>query len=234
MSNSPQAASSECLGLFAKYWQPGRVKTRLAAKLGPERAAAVYRQFVLTLLARLDGIAPDQVLAFAPSDRADDFKPILPAGWRQEPQAGDDLGNRMQHYFANRFTEGHKRVVLLGTDSPDVPIEHVTTAMATLATQDVVLGPTEDGGYCLIGMRRQAEPNQFPPIFSDIPWSTPDVWLATIDALQATNTNYAVLPTWYDVDEVEDYQRLVDQLAHRRDAELQKLRHRLAKAGLLP
>ncbi len=220
---------AKALGLFAKYWQPGKVKTRLASSLGPERAASIYREFVLSMLTRLSPIADERVLAFSPADRAGDFAEILPKGWRLEPQSDGDLGTRMKNFFAHRFAEGYEQVVLLGTDSPNVPVAHVVQAMTELKSHDAVLGPTEDGGYYLVGACRQV-----PPIFEGIPWSTSSVWQATTRALQEADYTLAVLPTWYDVDEAADHGRLVAELARSDDRELRKLHHRLTEAQRLP
>ena len=211
------------LGLFAKYWQPGHVKTRLAAGVGPERAAAIYCQFVRTSLARLAPLAEDRLLAYAPRQRTAEFATILSDCWRREPQADGDLGQRMKDYFANRFAEGFQRVVLLGTDCPNLPLEFVVRALAELETHKVVLGPTEDGGYYLVG----AQGPVVPPIFTGIAWSTCHVWHETIGALQAAGTSFAVLPSWYDVDNVDDYQRLLDELAGSKEPMLQKLHGQL-------
>ena len=215
------------LGLFAKYWQPGQVKTRLAVAVGPERAAAIYRQFVRAALARLAPLAVDRLMAYTPRQRRAEFAAILSNRWRQQPQADGDLGQRMKDYFANRFAEGYRRVVLLGTDSPNLPLEFVVQALAELETHAVVLGPTEDGGYYLVG----AQGPVVPPIFSGIAWSTCHVWQQTIRALQAAGTSFAVLPSWYDVDNVDDFQRLLDELADSKEPVLQKLHGQLS--GLL-
>ncbi len=215
---------SDCIGLFAKYWQPGQVKTRLAATLGDEQAAKAYQQFVVTLLHRLQNIGDERWLAFSPPDRQGEFKPITAGHWQLEPQAEGDLGQRMHTFFANRLAEGHQRVVLLGTDSPSVPLTYVEQAFAQLRNHDVVLGPTEDGGYWLIGVSTEV-----PEIFANIPWSTPNVWQATIAALESEGRNYATAPTWYDVDEYTDLQRLMADLRtdSHLEPELGKLLHAL-------
>ena len=212
------------LGLFAKHWQPGHVKTRLAAGVGFERAAAIYRQFVRALLARLTPLAApplaeDRMLAFTPRQHAADFRAILPDCWRQEPQADGDLGQRMNTYFAARFAEGYQRVVLLGTDSPNLPLEFVAKALAELKPDQVVLGPTEDGGYYLVG----AHGPTVPPIFTHIAWSTSNVWQQTLQALRSAGTMFHTLPSWYDVDDMADYQRLLSDLAGCEEPQLQQL-----------
>jgi len=217
---------AEALGLFAKYWQPGKVKTRLASSLGPERAASIYREFVFSMLSRLSVAADERVLAFSPEDRVDDFaEPTFacwPKSWRLEPQSDGDLGTRMKNFFAKRFAEGYEQVVLLGTDSPNVPVDYVAQALRELQSHDVVLGPSEDGGYYLVGARRQV-----PAIFEGIPWSTPKVWQVTTDALRLAGNSFATLPPWYDVDERADYERLIVELANSKDSKLQELHDRL-------
>ena len=210
---------STCLGIFAKYWQPGQVKTRLAAGVGPERAAAIYCQFVHTLLARLDQHAEVRLLVFSPKQHASDFETILSHRWRQLPQANGDLGQRMKDFFARRFAEGFQRVIILGTDSPNLPLEIVDSALAKLKTDPVVLGPTEDGGYYLVG----AQGPHVPPIFTGIPWSTPQVWEATLKALSSSNTSFHTLRYWYDVDNVTDFQRLLLELDDSDEPRLQQL-----------
>lgn len=214
-----EGRQATCLGLFAKYWHPGQVKTRLAAGVGPERAAAIYCQFVHALLARLETHAEDRLLAFTPEQHAVDFGTILSDHWRLLPQAEGDLGQRMEDFFARRFAEGYQRVVLLGTDSPNLPLEIVDRALAELKTHQVVLGPTEDGGYYLVG----AQGPNVPPIFSDIPWSTPQVWDETVQSLQSAGTTFHTLRDWYDVDNMADYQRLLLDLAGCKEPRLQQL-----------
>lgn len=201
----------ECLGLFAKYWHPGLVKTRLAKSIGPERAAAAYLQFVSTLLERLGACSEQRWLAYSPSERASQFETILPGGWKLEPQAAGDLGLRMKSFFERRFAAGCQRVVLLGSDSPNVPLEYIRQAFDQLQGHDVVLGPTEDGGYWLVGAA-----GGVPDVFEAIPWSTPQVWSATLAAIRTAGLSHAVLPTWYDIDEHDDLFRLMTDL--RRDS----------------
>ena len=197
----------DCLGLFAKYWEAGKVKTRLAATVGPEKAAGIYCHFVETLLARLDACDAQKCLSYAPPTREKEFRKVAPNGWGLDPQAEGDLGDRMRAFFSRRFDEGFHRVVLLGSDSPQLPLDSIQQAFQLLRKNDVVLGPTEDGGYWLIGAA-----GGVPEIFDAIPWSTPLVWQSTLDALQAAGHSYGVLPVCYDVDERDNLQRLLSDL----------------------
>ena len=216
--------SDECLGLFAKYWQPGQVKTRLAKAIGAERAATAYFQFVLTLLERLSNCSEQKWLAYTPSERALQFDAVLPVGWQSEPQAAGDLGLRMKSFIGRRLAAGCRRVVLLGSDSPHVPLEYVQQAFDQLQRHDLVLGPSEDGGYWLVGAT-----GAVPDIFEAIPWSTPQVWSATLAAIGVAGLSQAVLPTWYDIDEHDDLNRLMSDLRENpgREPALDRLRDML-------
>lgn len=195
------------IGVFAKYWEPGKVKTRLAATIGQEKASRIYRAFVQALLRRLSDLGERRILAVTPADRIGDFVKIAGDRWTVEPQSGGDLGDRMRQYFDSAFKRGVRDVLLLGSDSPDVPREFITQAFELLERFPVVLGPSEDGGYYLIAAR-----NQTPPVFDDVPWSTSAVWAETVERLKQAGIPYGELPTWYDVDETESLERLLEAL----------------------
>ena len=215
----------DCLGLFAKYWKADEVKTRLAVAIGAQRAADVYHQFVATLLDRLSGCGERRWLAYSPAQRASEFQELVSSEWQIEPQSEGDLGHRMKCFLKRRFEEGFRQVVLLGSDSPDVPLEYVSKAFDLLRQRNVVLGPTEDGGYWLIGAT-----GEVPEVFDTIPWSTPQVWSATLAALDTAGLSHAELPTWYDVDEQKDLNRLIDNLQQpTSEPALHQLRDALAR-----
>lgn len=198
----------DCFGVFVKYWEPGKVKTRLAATLGDEATAEIYRQFVLTLIRRFSRTGDERVLCFAPDDRAAAFREVAGSDWFVKPQSSGNLGERMIGFFDSHFRNGAERVVLIGSDSPTMPTEHVESAFRLLSETDVVLGPTEDGGYYLIGASRDVA-----GIFEEIDWSTPQVWDQTIARLCELQLSYESLPQWYDVDERADLLRLRDELS---------------------
>ena len=217
------------LGMFAKYWQPGTVKTRLAAAIGPEPASQLYRQFLETLLNRLHGVADRHVLAFFPAERRIEMQSVAGTGWQLWPQSGDDLGQRMQSFFQTARDHGATKTVLIGSDSPNLPEEWVRMAFSLLDDAPVVLGPSEDGGYYLLGVS-----GQLPDIFAGISWSTPHVWEETTSRLQHDGGKFAVLPQWYDIDELTDLRRMNAELqaAEQLDVPLQRLRDALDLAKL--
>jgi len=199
------------LGIFAKHWTPGLVKTRLAASIGEDRAALLSRAFLVALVGRLTSLADVCGLCYAPSSSHDAFRALLPKDWQLKPQSEGDLGQRMHHFFDTSWREGLQRVVLLGSDSPDIPQNYVHQAFTLLEKYRLVLGPTEDGGYYLVGAQSAT-----PPIFKNMPWSTSELWPATLQKLDdhgwKEGVDYAILPMWYDVDRLADLQRLRDQL----------------------
>jgi rSAM/selenodomain-associated transferase 1 len=196
------------LGVFAKHWAPGSVKTRLAASIGSGAASELYRAFLHRTLDQFASAAETCVLAYSPPEQRDAFAFVEHAGWRLRPQSTGDLGHRMRTFFEQAFSAGAERVVLIGSDSPTLPLDYVRHALDVLTQADVVLGPAADGGYYLVGAARQV-----PPIFEQLPWSTPQLCRQTIARLDQTQTTYTLLPEWYDVDDVKDLARLEQELS---------------------
>lgn len=213
-------------GIFAKYWQPGKVKTRLAASVGDAEASGLYRRFLDTTLRRFGNAAQRRVLAYTPPERRSEFAALADDAWHLEPQAAGDLGRRMQRYFAEAFRSGAERVVLIGSDSPTLPLEYVTDAFDLLKTFPVVLGPADDGGYYLVGAA-----GAVPPIFAGVAWSTPLVWSQTQSRLQAAGIRCGVLPAWYDVDDLAGLRRMDGEFAEHGllDEKLRALREDVAR-----
>ncbi len=202
----------DILGLFAKYWQPGHVKTRLAADIGEVAASRLSREFLVTLVRRFSAAAERPCLVFHPDSRRAAFAELAAASslhpWSLVPQSAGDLGNRLAAFFEGAFAAGAQRVVVIGGDSPTLPAAQLSQAWQALEEHDLVLGPTEDGGYYLVGATAPT-----PPIFDHIPWSTPDVWETTVARAATCGRRLAVLPTWYDIDELQDLVRLRDELS---------------------
>jgi len=191
------------LGVFAKFWDPGKVKTRLAKSIGGAIAARLHYSFLRTVLLRFADQADRRVLVYSPADRREDFAVLAGDSWQLEPQGEGELGHRMESFFARQHTSSERRTVVLGSDSPNLPRERVRQAFDRLADHSVVLGPSDDGGYYLLGLR-----GGVPPIFDDIAWGTSQVWSQTLTRLEAAGTSVSTLPPWYDVDEPHDLARL--------------------------
>ncbi len=207
--------ATRVLGLFAKWPEAGRVKTRLAAATSPAFAAAVARAFLRDLTERLGAVAGRRVLAFAPPAAGPLFAEVMRDRFALVPQADGDLGRRLSTFIAGEVAAGAEAVVVLGSDSPTLPLGHVERAFAELSRADVVLGPATDGGYYLIGCGRR-----LPPIFENIAWGGPTVLAESVDRLADPAWRLALLPPWYDVDTLDDWRMLRGHLAALRRAGL--------------
>lgn len=190
------------LGIFAKLPQSGAVKTRLAAGASPEWAAEVYQACLLDVLEKVRPLAVSKVLAYDPPSAAAAFASIAQAGFTLTPQAEGDLGQRMTAFFVQQFAAGSHAVVILGSDSPTLPVQHIAQAFAELARADVVLGPCTDGGFYLVGCQRELPAG----MLDNVRWSTRHALADTVARL--AGRRLALLPPWYDVDSLEDWEAL--------------------------
>ena len=120
----------------------------------------------------------------------------------------DDLGARMREALVQELDAGASAAVLIGTDIPSLPVHHITQAFDLLRAKDVVLGPSIDGGYYLVGVSKST-----PEIFEDVEWSTPSVLTQTIDRIQRAGNTLGLVPPWFDVDTPDELDFL---LAHAR------------------
>jgi hypothetical protein len=210
------AATHMALAILAKYPAPGQVKTRLSPPLAPAQAADLARAFLLDKVAqvrRISGVA--RVLAFAPPEAAAAFQSLTGDACVLIPQDGADLGERLSRLSERLFSAAAPAVAIIGTDSPTLRDDSLREARDALTGPhaDVVLGPTEDGGYYLIGLRRPA-----PALFRGIPWSTERVLRATRARARAAGLRVHLLPVWYDVDTEADLRRLIRDLSSAPDA----------------
>ena len=200
--------------VFVKYPEPGRVKTRLAATVGAERAAEIYRKLVAEVFARLPG-GVETVVCFDPAERREDFMgwltPLAPGrALHFLPQHAGDLGVRLDHAFAETFALGFERVAAIGTDCIAMDSAIFEETWTSLDERDVALGPSKDGGYYLIGLRAPC-----PALFRDIEWSTPRVLASTLARAGDAGMSIHLLPRLSDVDTEEDWRRAQQQLPSR-------------------
>ena len=192
--------------VFAKYPQPGKVKTRLGARISNELAADLYREFILCTF---DLVPQDEfsqcTVALTPDSPESVFRSeLLPAHWRLFVQEGDDLGARISHAFRYGFEQGAKKIVIIGSDSPTLPGSYITSALTGLANHDVVIGPAVDGGYYLIALNAPHD-----NLFSGIDWSTERVFEQTLKAAADAGLGLHELPVWYDVDTPENLDKAI-------------------------
>jgi uncharacterized protein len=188
------------IAVFAKAPVAGRVKTRLAAAVGPEEAARLQEQMVSTLLQRLtadrEGLGADiELHTDTPTDA------WISHSVTRQLQVHGDLGARMLHTLSSGLAAGKPVVLILGGDVPTVPMAHLRTLLA--AREDVALGPAEDGGYYAIACRRT-----HPGMFAGVAWSTPDACEHTAAACRSAGLSVFLGPAWFDIDEPSDLDRI--------------------------
>jgi hypothetical protein len=203
------------LVIVGKAPRAGGTKTRLVPPLSPEEAADLYRAFLLDAVQLGLGLDWECVTVVHPAgaSEAHALAQLLPAEVRRVAQTGRGLGDAFSSAFARHFREGFDQVVLMASDSPSLPAEVLESAADALAVHDVCIGPSVDGGYYLIGLRRPC-----PDVFAGIDWSTPRVFEQTLDRAGRLELSIHVLPEWFDVDGPADLERLRADLAARPSA----------------
>jgi rSAM/selenodomain-associated transferase 1 len=196
------------LGLFAKWPSAGQVKTRLAEASSVEWATEVAVAFLNDILDRVAPVHAERLLVFTPDDSGPAFAELARDRFILTPQGQGDLGERLARFFAAH--EG-KCTIAIGSDSPTLPVEWISSAFEKLQHTDIVLGPATDGGYYLIGCRTFV-----PSLFAGIDWSSCQVLSQTVSQLGGASV--ALLPPWYDVDDLEDWQMLAGHVIAQRRA----------------
>ena len=195
------AAGLPRLILFAKEPAAGRVKTRLAAGIGPSRAAALYEAFLEDLAVALPTPEWEAFLAHAELEAGPRLRKLFGPPWLLAPQGGGDLGERMARAVARAFREGAEKAVLAGSDAPTLTAGNVSAALAALDGSDLAFAPARDGGFSMAGLRAQADPSK---LFAPVRWSTE---LTLADACRSAadlGLRVAFLPEIPDVDVVGD------------------------------
>jgi rSAM/selenodomain-associated transferase 1 len=198
----------DCILVFLRYPEIGRVKTRLSADIGDFHSSELYRCFVLDLLSTIKRLEWDLVLCVAPGSSIDKFHEWLGSEYVYAFQQGDDLGQRMKNSFVDIFSKGYERAVLIGSDIPDLPLDIIHEAFGALGEKDSVIGPAGDGGYYLIGFRGVAFLEE---AFEGMRWGTDGVFSETVCVLNRFGIAPHMLPEWYDVDTLDDLFNLVER-----------------------
>lgn len=198
-----------CLLFFMKSPKKGSVKSRLATVVGDECAVKLYKSFVLQMLSTLKRGNFPFCICFYPENALKNLKRWLGAQFHYNPQKGKDLGERMKNGFTKAFQMGFKRVVLIGSDIPDLPLEFIQEAFTSLEEKDAVIGPAYDGGYYLIGFRDRAFSSQ---VFEGMAWGTESVFNETIEVLKQLEQRIHTLKSLRDIDTIEDLENLNSEL----------------------
>jgi len=222
---------SERVILMLKAPRPGKVKTRLAAALGPNQAARLAQAFAEDALAASRLAGAPLAVSFAPAEAKTEIAAWLGPGIQLWPQIEADLGRRMAHALGLAFAAGARRALLMGSDVPDAPPAFIREALDLLTTHAAVLGPCEDGGFWCIGVSAHAFA---PDMLDGLPWSCETTLSATVERLQGLGMKPAFLPPRRDVDTLSDLLNLRSRLEKTPNAAPATLaRMRLLPSGLL-
>jgi uncharacterized protein len=200
--------------MFAKYPVPGTTKTRLAQSIGDESAARLSGAFTRDLIQRFRNIADRFVLAATPRSKnaADWFQMQLQGQGEVNFQPEGSLGDRIAWFFETQFEAGADRIVLIGSDSPDLPMTIVQDAFRQLESTAAVVAPSDDGGFVLLGLSCFSNPGDVSDALRQVSWSTETTCAETCQALEDAGAPPTLLATWHDVDTIDDLQALSARL----------------------
>ena len=218
------------VALFARWPELGRVKTRLSPALPPELALRLYEAMLADALGAVSRSRADESFVYwadAPRDRGPWDEKITPA--RSRDQTGEDLGARLERAFDDLLKDGPARAVFLGADCPMLDADALRRALEALAEHDLVLGPSHDGGYYLIGLTRTA-----PSLFRDVAWGTGGVLEQTLDRARGLRLAVSLLPMLDDLDTPEDLVRWLASAAEAGELPSRRTAEMLRELGLLP
>lgn len=201
---------SACILLFAKQPVAGQVKTRLGADLGMAEAAEAYRRLTEAVVRALPPSLPLRV-CFTPDEARNSMeawlRPLVTSALTFHPQRSGDLGSRLQHAFAEAFSAGYQRALVIGSDCLGLDAHLFARAFAALETHDAVLGPSTDGGYYLLGLRRPEA-----RLFAGVDWSTERVLAQTRERFARLGWTHFLLPPMTDVDTLADWRAVEDRV----------------------
>lgn len=187
----------KALIIFAKNPEAGKVKTRLAATMGDDVALKVYQKLIAITIDNTKDFPADKFVFYSDFIHEDDEWD--PAQYVKRLQLGNDLGERMYNAFEHIFKDGYEHVVIIGTDCPALTAALHSDAFSSLEHHDVVAGPAADGGYYLLGLKKNQE-----HLFVNMQWSTSTVLTETLERLRRIGFSFYLLPVLSDIDEEKD------------------------------
>ena len=197
--------SDNLIMIFIRNPEIGRVKTRLAKTIGDDKALHIYNLLLDHTNKVTKIVNADKVVFY--SDYINDHDQWKKDGFKQLIQTGNELGEKMSNAFLKAFNMGYKKILIIGSDCLDLNENILTDAFIILNEKEIVLGPTIDGGYYLLGMK-----TFYPLLFQNKKWSTENVFLDTLLDVSNLRVSYELLPTLSDIDEEKDllqYQNLI-------------------------
>lgn len=205
------------LVLFAKAPVSGMVKTRLQPFITPENSARLQEALIKDSISKMSKIGnTEKFIFFWPEEKKSKFEKVIAnLPFKLCSQYGIDLGEKMENSFRDLFKKGFLRIILIGVDSPTLPVEYIALAFEELNNADLVLGPSTDGGYYLIGMKEKVS-----PVFTSVEWGCENVLLQTEELIKKHGIKLSLLPVHYDVDTKENLRFLKTHLQLLRHSEM--------------
>jgi rSAM/selenodomain-associated transferase 1 len=213
---------NNALILFLKYPERKMVKTRIAAALGDDFAFGLYTAFINDLLVMAGFVGADKILAIDGPVGVPIASLDFGTGYPVIRQNGKDIGVRMLNAFIYVFNSGYKNAVLIGSDLPGLPVASVENAFVALDTKDAAIGRSTDGGYYLIGFRKET---CSPDYFKGITWSTSSVYQRTMDKFSRSEKNVYILPEWIDIDDHNDLKKFYERNSNKTGTALYTMKY---------
>ena len=203
--------SENLLIIFMKFPRPGAVKTRLQPEISPEGSYRLFRAMCEDLVANLQNSEQfDLQIHFWPPESEAQMRDWLGEHLSFVPQIAGNLGEKMNGAIANSLAAGYRKAAIIGSDLPTLDAARINLAFEKLDSSDAVFGPTDDGGYYLVGMRRA-----IPALFENIPWSTTSVFVKTMEVANSNHISVALLPQESDIDTFDEVRLLWAQWKNR-------------------
>jgi len=191
----------QCVILFARYPEKGKVKTRLVPPLTGREALELYKLMLAGALTTIKRSGKSPVIFCAPGRSVKAFKKLYGRKLDCRAQKGKDIGARMRNAFAGVFASGFSEAVLAGCDIPDLSVKILRVAFRGLKKAGVTVGPAGDGGYYLIGFERG---DFLPQLFSGVAWGSPAVLAETLKIIKKHGREAAILAELKDIDTIDD------------------------------
>lgn len=220
---------ANALILFAMIPAAGKTKIRLMPFLSPEECASLYSCFTRDVYQKAKAVDADVYVFFTPRDKGGALRSLLEEDVMLLPQHGEDLGQKMKNAIGAVLRLGYDKVVLMGMDIPHIHTETIQNAFDNLDSKDIVIHPALDGGYYLIGMKRE-----FTSIWNIKRYGTNTVMYDTLQHMKAENLSISVGQMYYDIDGKEDLKQLWNDIRRgavcncpQTAAYLETIRHKL-------
>jgi uncharacterized protein len=207
---------NDCVAVFTKYPEPGRVKTRLSAGIGPIASAELYNDLVRKTLSTARRSRKDVAIFFDPSSPFERYKKWLGYDYAYYHQDGADLGIRMKNAFSALFDDGYKHAVLVGCDVPSLNEAILSEAFAGLHRGQVSVGPAEDGGYYLVGFSKNGFHGE---VFGRKNWGESTVCAELLEDLSRARADILLLPKLIDIDTLSDVEKFIGKNMNIREKE---------------